>query len=155
MKKLALMAATALFTTIAIASDSVIFVASDDLDTYWLVEENVAPVYPTKALRSGEQGCVTVGFIIEPDGTTSNHRALASAPSRIFEKSAINAAKQFLYKPSETNSAGQAVYTTSAFTFQITKSEELDENRIKKLAAVCDEAANKALNSDAGDAGAG
>jgi TonB family protein len=136
-------------------SESILFVTSDQLDSYWIAEKKVAPVYPTKSLRNHEEGCVAVGFIIEPDGTTSNHQTVIAFPSSNFNKSAIRAAKQFVYKPSEQNSVREVVFTTNSFTFQITSSRKFDEQKQKKLADVCTSAANKSLNTDTVDAGAG
>jgi TonB family protein len=120
-------------------SDSVLFVPSDQLDTYWIVEKQVAPEYPGNSLRKGEEGCVTVGFIIEPDGTTSNHRAVVAFPSNDFNKSGIEAARQFVYKPSEQNPSREAVFTSDTFTFQIQKSTEADEQKRETLASICTE----------------
>lgn len=59
-------------------SDSVLLVPSDQLDAYWIAEKVVAPEYPRESLRQREEGCVAVSFVIESDGTTSNHRAVVS-----------------------------------------------------------------------------
>ncbi len=96
-----------------------------------------------------------MGFIIEPDGTTSNYRAVVSYPSNAFNKSAIKAARQFLYKPSEKNSSREAVFTTSTFTYQLQRSKDVDEQMREKLADICTAAANKSLNMDSSKAGAG
>ena len=140
--------------------DSVLIVSSGQLNAYWSSEKKVAPVYPTQSLYSGEQGCVAVGFIIELDGTTSSHRVVASFPSSNFDKSAIKAAKQFVYKPSGENITGEAVFTTNTFTYHITGSGSTRDKKQgeavgKKLGEICTAAANKSLNADASKAGAG
>jgi hypothetical protein len=42
-------------------SGSVLLVPSDHLDAHWIVEKAVAPEYPLKSLRKGEEGCVAEG----------------------------------------------------------------------------------------------
>ena len=151
---LALIAVPALMVQ-AQAPDSIPVVNSENLDAYWISEKKVAPAYPTESLRKGEEGCVAVGFLIEADGTTSAHRAIASFPSRNFTESAIRAAEQFVYRQSEQNPDRTAVFTTNSFTFQISRSPTADERKQKKLEDRCKAAAEKALNSDTGDSGAG
>jgi len=135
--------------------DSVLVVTSDQVETYWSPVKKVAPVYPMKLIRNGEQGCVAVGYIIEPDGTTSNHRIIASFPSNNFDKVSIEAAKQFLYEPSKQNKNREAIFTTNSFTFQINRNKKHDKKIREKLDGICTTAANKSLNTDASKAGAG
>ena len=125
--------------------ETVLAVASDQVETYWVPIKKVAPVYPMKSIRNGEQGCVAVGYIIEPDGTTSNHRAVASFPSNNFDRASVDAAKQFLYEPAETNKDRAAIFTTNSFTFNINRNKKHDEKMQKELDALCTAAANKAL----------
>ena len=51
----------------------------DQLEEYWVTEKIVAPEYPRMALRRGKMGCVAVGYIIQPDGMTSDHKVLAGS----------------------------------------------------------------------------
>ena len=125
--------------------ETILVVTSDDVETYWSTVKKVAPVYPMISLRKSEQGCSAVGFIIEPDGTTSNHRTMASFPSNNFDKSSIEAAKQFLYEPSERNKDREVIFTTNTFTFHISRSKKHDEKKRKEVAEICTAAANKAL----------
>jgi TonB family protein len=136
-------------------SDSVLFVSEDELDTYWIVDKVVAPEYPEKSLRRLEEGCVAVGFIIESDGTTSTHKIVAFYPTNHFNRSAIRAAKKFLFKPSEKNAGKQTVLTTNSFTYQIRQGKEFDEQKQATLKKVCMDAADKSLNSDSSKAGTG
>ena len=127
--------------------DTILVVSSDEVETYWSSEKKVAPVYPMNSIRRNEQGCSAIGFIIEPDGTTSNHRVIASFPSSNFDKSSINAAMQFLYKPSDKNEKREAIFTTNSFTFQIMtgRAKKHDDKMGEKLGEICTAAANKAL----------
>lgn len=135
-------------------SDSFIFINSEGLGDYWIAEKKVAPVYPERSLRKGEEGCVVVGYVIESDGTTSSHRAIVSSTSH-FQPSAIRAAKQFIYSPSDKNLEREPVFTTNTFTYQMSRSKKGNERVQKALMDRCNEAANKSLNADTGDAGAG
>ena len=125
--------------------ETVLAVASDQVETYWASTKKVAPVYPMKSIRNGEQGCVAVSYIIEPDGTTSSHRVVASFPSSNFDEASVDAAKQFLYEPAARNKDREAIFTTNSFTFHIQKSKKHDEKMQKELGALCTAAANKAF----------
>ncbi len=127
--------------------DSVLIVPSDELEQYWIVEKKVAPVYPQKSLSRGEQGCVAIGFIIEADGTTSSHRAIAVSRSNNFNQTATDAAKKFLYKPSELNTARQPVFTTNTFTYQMSYSNKSDDPKRKSLEQICTSAATETLKA--------
>jgi hypothetical protein len=69
----------------------------------------------------------------------SNHRAVVAFPSNDFNQSGIQAARQFVYKPSERNPSREAVFTSATFTFQIQRSTEVDEQKREKLASICTE----------------
>lgn len=135
--------------------ESIPVLTNGQLETYWLPEKKVAREYPRKALRLGTQGCVAVAFIIEPDGSTSNHSAIVVFPSEVFSESAITAAQQFRYLPTKQNTSKSAIYTANTFTYQIMSgNEKKDEKARELIEVICKEAANKALNADASDAGA-
>lgn len=126
-----------------------IVVTSDQLEQYWISAKKVAPIYPNTALQRSVQGCAAVSYVIEADGSTSSHNPIASSPSGIFNKSAIKAASQFRYEPSEENTERTAVFTTNTFTYEITsgrKIKNLDENH-EAIAVPCSTAANEALKS--------
>lgn len=118
---------------------------------YWVPEKRVAPKYPGKSIRMGEEGCVAVGFVIESDGTTSSHRVIASFPSENFDSSAIEAAEQFTYKPAEINTNREATFSTNTFTFQLSDAGKEQRARERKaLSDICNKEADKVLNTDAG-----
>lgn len=149
------LAFTSSFSALAQDQESIPYVSPDQLDAFWITEKKVAPKYTKRALQNGDQGCVAIGYFIESNGTTSGHRVVVFYPSNDFEKSSIEAAKQFLYKPSENNVNSEVVFTTNVFTYLISNGTKSDENKREELANLCKVAANKALNSDAGDASAG
>ncbi len=128
-------------------SEFIPFLTNGKLVSHWIVEKKVAPQYPTKALRRHIEGCVVVGYKIESDGTTSNHRTIVTIGSPNFNKSAIQAAKQFSYKPSEQNPEREVVFTTNLFTFEINRTRKSNKRKAKKLRDVCTSAADKAFES--------
>lgn len=138
------------FSALAQEQDSILYVAPDQLDAYWIAEKKVAPKYTKRSLRNGEQGCVAIGFFIESDGTTSGHRVVVFYPSNDFEKSSIEAAKQFLYKPSVQNLEREIVFTTNIFTYLISSGRKPDDKKQEQLANICKDAADKSLNTDTG-----
>lgn len=58
----------------------------------------VRPVYPARAQTSGLEGWVLVRFDILENGSVANVTVVESS-SAVFERSAINAASKFRYKP--------------------------------------------------------
>jgi TonB family protein len=62
--------------------------------------EYVAPKFPPTAGRNREMnGWVEVEFTVMPDGSTGNITVTNSNPRRVFDSSAVNAIRQWRYKP--------------------------------------------------------
>ena len=59
----------------------------------------VSPRYPISAAQNGKEGYVILGFDITEMGTVTNVKVLEANPKRIFNKSAIQAIKNWKYKP--------------------------------------------------------
>jgi TonB family protein len=136
---------TLLFFSSAAQAGSVIAL-DDKLDAYWVVEKKVAPAYPEQALSDGTSGCAAVGFIIQADGKTSDHKVLAHSPNNVFDRSAIQAAKRFRYTPSEQNPDKVTALTVNAFTFQISGAgRKFDSDQQKELVEICESGARKIL----------
>ncbi len=136
--------------------ESLTFVPRDKIEEYWLPENIVPPRFPRLSSRIPPKACVAVMFIIESDGTTSNHRPVAAFPSAQFNQSALTAAKQFTYTPAEKNQKREPVFTTHSFTFQITsggktpgrKPKGAFEEQQLKLAKMCTTSAEKLIKGD-------
>jgi len=124
----------------------------EQLDEYWLVEKKVAPRYPMRALNNGIMGCAAVGYIIEADGSTSNHKVLAFYSSTVFDNSAIKAAKKFRYRPAEQNPDKISTLTINVFTYEITTGKDVngDSETREKLVDVCKTDAKKVLEPHMG-----
>ncbi|GAB3315888.1 energy transducer TonB [Luteimonas notoginsengisoli] len=71
-----------------IGAGPALVVESNDGGRYWRLEdagEQRAPAYPRSLVKAGIEGCVTVGYVIKPDGFPDAYRILrsrASLPSR-------------------------------------------------------------------------
>jgi len=132
-----------------LASAQVVIALDDQLEEYWIKEKIVAPKYPRMALRRGKMGCVAVGYIIQADGITSDHKVLAFYPSDIFDKSAIKALKQFKYSPSVSNPDKIAVLTLNVFTYHVSNDRhggsESGDDKQELLNEMCSKAGKKAL----------
>ncbi|MEE4217837.1 MAG: energy transducer TonB [Xanthomonadales bacterium] len=132
-------------------SESFIFLPGDQLGAYWTIEKKVAPHYPKRALQKGEQGCATVSYVIEPDGTTSNHNVVVFT-SDFFKAPSVSAAEDFLYKPSEENVDKVSVITINTFTYQISNGPSADEEVRQKIKGFCESKALEALGAPAREA---
>ncbi|GAA4856775.1 energy transducer TonB [Luteimonas vadosa] len=58
-----------------------------------------APEYPADAYRSRQSGEVEVEFTVNPDGSVSNARVVRSNPSRVFDRAALSAVRQWRFQP--------------------------------------------------------
>lgn len=67
-------------------------------DGEYLPIVKVAPVYPARAAQRGIEGHVIVEFTVTRTGTTRDIRVVESTSS-LFDRSAIEAAGKFKYKP--------------------------------------------------------
>lgn len=130
------------------ALGQVILALDEQLEDYWVNEKKVAPEYPGRAMERGTSGCVAVGFTIQSDGSTSGHEVLAYYPSKVFDKSAIRAAKQFSYTPSAQNPDKAPVYTLNSFTYQISGGRKFNSDTQKKLAKACKDEGKRILESE-------
>jgi|GEM_PF-1669753 len=59
----------------------------------------VSPNYPSSAYHSNEGGRVTVRFVVRPNGHTGNIHVIAARPSGVFNRAAINAVRQWRFRP--------------------------------------------------------
>lgn len=109
----------------------------EQVKEYW-ISQKVAPQYPRRALRKGIQGCTTVAYGIQADGTTVDHKILVTS-SKLFEKPSLDAARQFQYKPTERNAERIAAVTTNTFTYEISDGNE------SKRSTLADACRSKAL----------
>jgi len=71
----------------------------------------VVPVYPTTAANDGVEGWVLVTFTVREDGLVDGDSVamLDAEPAVIFDRTAVEAAKQFEFQPRVVNGKAQAV----------------------------------------------
>jgi len=78
---------------------------------------HVAPVFPEIAKVAHVQGVVVIDCIIGPDGRVADVRVLHGHP--LLEGAAVDAVRQWLYRPSRLNGQPVAVVMTVTVTFTI------------------------------------
>ena len=59
----------------------------------------IEPQFPREALLKGIGGWVEIEFTIEPDGSVSDPKVVASQPPRLFDRNAIRAIYKWKFKP--------------------------------------------------------
>lgn len=69
--------------------------------------KRVPPVYPEHAVNNEIEGEVVLQFDITESGATDNITVVKSSPEGVFDKSAVNALKQWKYKPRIQGGAAQ------------------------------------------------
>ena len=68
-------------------------------DGEYLPIVKVQPIYPRRALSRGIEGYVIVQFTVTKQGTTKDIKIVESKPPGVFDRSAVQAAAKFKYKP--------------------------------------------------------
>lgn len=72
-------------------------------DGEYLPIVKVAPVYPRRAQTRGIEGYVLLEFVVTKTGAVENPVVIEASPPGIFDRSAIQAALKFKYKPKVVN----------------------------------------------------
>ena len=125
--------ACALACAVAHASDRIAVANEGNIRDRWMLAEGVplaTPVYPPAYLSRGDSVCVAVGYLLNPDGTTSDFallKAWTSAGTRepvagywaAFAGAAGDALKQWRFKPRPEVATPVPVYTVGTFVFGI------------------------------------
>lgn len=101
-----------------IADNEALVVEKGDEGRYWSrdvsASDGLAPRYPRNAVLARATGCVNIGFIIQPDGTTTGYRVLIgkssifggrqqSAVISQFAKATVDMIKQWRFQPGPGN----------------------------------------------------
>ena len=136
-----------LFSVTALGQDSesIVVVTQSDLPGYWTPSKEEKPHYPRMAFNSGKQGCAVIGFVIDSDGTTSNHKVLFSYPDAAFNRAAINAYKKWHFEPAGKNHKKEAVFTAMTATFTWVDKEEDRPDVRNKIDSLCKQEGDNAL----------
>lgn len=119
----------------ALAEDSLRAFTAAESRKYWLPKSNSAQSRPnTHKEFSGDRGCVVMGMVIEPDGTTSNHQGIFAFPDDSFVDYVIRHWKRTEFEPTPENENREPIYVVYSMLLAQTRDEELR----RKLSAVCD-----------------
>lgn len=95
----------------------------EEILEFWIVEQKpelikfVNPVYPEMARRAGLQGQVLVAFIVTREGRVVEPQVLKGP--EIFRAAALEAVRQFQFKPAMQNDRGVAVRMTILIRFSL------------------------------------
>jgi periplasmic protein TonB len=82
--------------------------------------KSVPPIYPPEARAKGIQGKVTLHVIIGKDGSVRQVEAISSHPGHpLLVKAAIDAVRQWKYRPTLLNGEPVEVDTTIDVTFTL------------------------------------
>lgn len=98
----------AIDTSMALDTGGGFSMASADGDAVPMVR--VPPQYPERALQRGIEGRVLIEFTISKSGSVTDPKVIAAEPSKIFNKAALKAVRQWKYNPKIVN--GTAVEQT-------------------------------------------
>ena len=91
-------------------------------DGEYLPIVKVAPVYPRRALTRGIEGYVLLEFTVNSAGAVENPVVVEADPPGIFDRSAVQAALKFKYKPKVVNGEPIAVAgVRNRITFELTE----------------------------------
>jgi TonB family protein len=82
-----------------------------------MVVRKVTPIYPELAKQSGVEGTVALAALIAKDGTVQQLRSIDGPPMLI--QPALDAVKQWVYKPTLLNGNPVEVETTITVTFAL------------------------------------
>ena len=79
------------------------------------------PRYPSSMMKKGIEGYVEIGFRVNTDGSTSDHRIIKSMPSNYFDENSLKEAKGLRYTkdPSSTYSSDTENNHKHRFTFNL------------------------------------
>jgi protein TonB len=73
------------------------------IDTNVVPTLRIPPVYPSRALRSGIEGVVTVEFTIGVDGSVKDPKIVKAKPPKIFDKAVLKAITRWKFNPDMVN----------------------------------------------------
>ena len=102
----------------AFADEGLVFELSEvDHPPYAIVQ--VPPFYPITARAKGVEGKVELIFVVRSDGSVDSIEVLSSSPGDTFVKAAINAVKQWKFKPGTKGGRVVATRVLSPLKFKL------------------------------------
>ena len=91
------------------------FLDSRELEQISLVE----PTYPAAAMRTGQEGWVTLEFTVTETGAVSDPWITDAEPADVFDAAAITAVRQWRFKPRVANGRTVAVRSSVTLRFEV------------------------------------
>jgi len=77
--------------------------------------------YPARALATGVEGWVELGYTVGADGAVTNVKILNAAPPKVFEASASKAVSHLRYRPVVQGGKAIAVGTQVRIVYRVPK----------------------------------
>ena len=114
------------------AEDELLAVPRSELRKMWELEYEAPLRFDAQKLRDHGHACVSLGYIIERDGTTSTISVVRASPRKVFDAEAIAALEQARFRPGVANEARSPVYTVMTYA----ASGRASSNPDRELASV-------------------
>ena len=77
--------------------------------------------YPARALQTGVEGWVELGYTVTPDGSVTSVKVLNAVPAKVFEASATKAVSRLRYQPVIQGGKAVAVGTQVRIAYRLPK----------------------------------
>lgn len=97
--------------------DDVVYHVTSDIVPPELIER-VDPVYPIAARRAGREGTVVITTIVDADGSVREARIIRGASAEL-DRAAVEAVKQWTYRPAIKNGSPVPVYSVVQLAFSL------------------------------------
>jgi protein TonB len=81
----------------------------------------VKPTYPMRAASRHIEGWVKIEFTVSPSGTVANARVVDASPPGIFDEAALDAIKEWKFKPKIENGAAVTQRAVQTLKFTLLK----------------------------------
>jgi protein TonB len=86
-----------------------------------VVLSRVEPRYPSRAAARGIEGWVEIDITVSPAGTVSDARVVAANPKNIFDRAALEAIRQWRFKPAFREGRAVEQKATQIVRFRLKK----------------------------------
>jgi hypothetical protein len=117
--------------TVPAGGAALLLVNEGDDGRYWQLDKAQAgrtPRFPVQVIQEGVAACVNIGFVIEPDGSTSQLRPLVvwmDRPSREAARAFVvameNVIKRRRYQPGPENPGRQRGFSSASANFGLSR----------------------------------
>src|SRR5688572_7392781 len=98
------------------SGDEVLVIPQYDLPKMWKRVHEEQLRFDTDKLREHGYACVSLGYVVEPDGHVSTIRVVKSRPPGVFDDAAIAALSKIRFEPGPANAARTPVYSIMSYT---------------------------------------